>query len=551
MKKIKKFINKIQNIGIDDKLSNIDAKRIRLINGVGFFTMLALIIGSISDFSHINFANMSDKFSLSELFFATPDIKEIHSDKWIIIILASELFFFIFIAFVLFLHYLKKHKLAVFIFCLSGTLFTNSLYIIEGSIALPYVMISFIIPIMFYSKKSKYIPFLIFNGIITLTIATYIINYSTLIILSEAYLNETIYLNIVISTILLALIINYFKTESVNYENQLQEQNNTLQSQSEEISSQRDKLHLKNKELITYEEELKQNNEELQTLNENIRKQKNQIETAHNHITDSINYAKRIQQAVFPQSEFLNNNFSDSFIFFRPRDIVSGDFYWMSKIDNKIIIVVADCTGHGVPGAFMSLLGISFLNEIIPKTMNRKAGEILDFMRQKIKTTLKQTGKNEEQKDGMDMALCIIDTDKQKLQYAGAYNPMYLIRKQEKLINCKNLDKYRIVEQNDAALIEIQANKQPLAIYIIEKPFDTHQINIQKKDKLYLFSDGFSDQFSEKEGQKFMSKKFKKLLIDIYDNTMIKQLDILNKTLDNWQKGAKQIDDILIVGIQI
>ena len=549
---VKNIINKIRNIGIDDKLSNTDAKRIRLINGIGVFTLLALIFGFISDFGHIDISALStDSFSFLDLLFATHDIKELHSSKWIIIIPISEAIFFIIIVFILFLHHLKKYKLAVFIFCLSSTFFTNILFITEGYIAIPYVMISFIIPIMFYSKKNAYMLFLIFNGIVSLIIATYIIYYSTLIILPDAYLHETVYVNIVISTILLALIINYFKIENINYENQLQEQNTVLQSQSEEISTQRDKLHIKNQELATSEEELKQNNEELQTLNENINKQKAKIETAHEHITESINYAKRIQQALFPQIEFLDNNFSDSFVFFRPRDIVSGDFYWMNKINNKIIIAVADCTGHGVPGAFMSLLGISFLNEIIPKNKNREAGEILDFMRQKIKTTLKQTGKNEEQKDGMDIALCVIDNDKQKLQYAGAYNPLYIIRKQDKLINCNNLDKYKLIKENDTALIEIKANKQPLAIHLREEPFITHQINIEKDDKLYLFSDGFSDQFSRKNGKKFMSKNLKKTLINIYDSPMKKQLDILNKTLDNWQEGIEQVDDILIVGIQI
>ncbi len=523
---MKKIINKIRNIGIDDKLSKSDAKTIHLINGIGVFTMLALIFGFISDFRHIDISALSDTFSLSELFFATPDIKEIHSRKWIIIIPISETIFFILIAFILFLHQLKKYKLAVFIFCLSGTLFTNTLFITEGYIGITYVMISFIIPIMFYSKKNKYIPFLIFNGLITLIIAAYIINYSTLLILPENYLNETIFVNIIISAILLALIINYFKTENINYENQLQEQNTILHAQSEEISTQRDELHIKNKELATSEEELKQNNEELHTLNENINTQKNQIETAHNNITDSINYAKRIQQAVFPPTKFLDNNFSDSFIFFRPRDIVSGDFYWMNKIDNKIIIAVADCTGHGVPGAFMSLLGISFLNEIISKTKNNKAGEILDLMRQKIKTTLKQTGKNEDQKDGMDIALCIIDTNKHELQYSGAYNPLYIIRKQDKLKNCSNLDKYNLIKQNDTALIEIKANKQPLSIHIKETMFTTHQINIEKDDKLYLFSDGFADQFNGENGKKFMTKNFKKTMMNIYDNPMKKQLDI-------------------------
>jgi len=288
------------------------------------------------------------------------------------------------------------------------------------------------------------------------------------------------------------------------------------------------------------------------TRNEEIiANEKEQVEQKNSKITDSINYAKRIQQAVFPSVDFLNKNFTDSFIFFRPRGIVSGDFYWTTKRGNKIIIAVADCTGHGVPGAFMSLLGISFLNEVVLRAENNTAGEILNFMRQKIKTTLKQTGKNNEQKDGMDMALCIVDTENQKLEYAGAYNPLYITRKQDKLTSCKNLANYKLFKQNNTALIEIKADKQPLAIHVKEKPFTTHQIDIQKNDKLYLFSDGYADQFNGKNGKKFMARNFKKTLIAIYDNPMNEQLDILNKTLDNWQNGSEQIDDILIVGIQI
>lgn len=301
------------------------------------------------------------------------------------------------------------------------------------------------------------------------------------------------------------------------------------------------KLEEQNKLLTEYNLELEKKVEE----------RTSEIQKAHRNITDSINYAKLIQEAIFPKIELLDNHFTDHFIFFRPRDIVSGDFYWMDKAENKIIITAADCTGHGVPGAFMSLLGISFLNEIVAKTKNLCAGEVLDFMRQKIKTTLNQSGKENEQRDGMDMALCIIDTETQQLEYAGAYNPLYIIRDHHKLNNKEKFSTYNLLYNNGNALIEIKANHQPIAIHFHEQPFATHKIDLLKGDKLYLFSDGFADQFNGENGKKFMTKNFKKLLLEIGGESMKEQSETLCKRLNDWQKGCEQIDDILVVGIEI
>lgn len=301
------------------------------------------------------------------------------------------------------------------------------------------------------------------------------------------------------------------------------------------------KLEEQNKLLMEYNSELEKKVEERTT----------EIQKAHRNITDSINYAKLIQDAIFPQIELFKKHFKDHFIFFRPRDIVSGDFYWIKRAGNKIIITAADCTGHGVPGAFMSLLGISFLNEIVIKTKELSAGEVLDFMREKIKTTLNQSGKEKEQKDGMDMALCIIDTETLALEYAGAYNPLYIIRDQNKLDNMDAFSAYNLLYDNGHALIEIKANHQPIAIHFLEQPFTTHKVDLLKRDKLYLFSDGYADQFNGESGKKFMRKNFKKLLLEICSESMKKQSETLCKRLNDWQNGCEQIDDILIVGIEI
>jgi serine phosphatase RsbU (regulator of sigma subunit) len=263
-----------------------------------------------------------------------------------------------------------------------------------------------------------------------------------------------------------------------------------------------------------------------------IREQKDEIEKQNEEITASIKYAERIQKAVVPSYERASELLPEHFVLWRPRDIVSGDFWWMTQKNGKVVIVAADCTGHGVPGAFVSMLGVSFLNEIVNKMEHIKANEILNQLRYHVKTTMKQTGKEGEAKDGMDLALVVLDLSNQKIQYAGAYNPLYLIRKGE--------------------LIEFKADRNPIGIYIKElDSFTNHDIEVQKGDTLYIFSDGFVDQFGGEKGHKFKSKQFKELLLSIQKNPMLEQEMILDQTIDEWRGNFEQVDDIIIVGIRI
>ena len=262
-----------------------------------------------------------------------------------------------------------------------------------------------------------------------------------------------------------------------------------------------------------------------------IEKQKLEIEEKNKYILDSIGYAKRIQDAVMPSKEKLDKILPEYFILFKPRDIVSGDFYWITHKDNKIIIVAADCTGHGVPGAFMSMLGVAFLNEIVNKSSISSANKILNQLRNNVKQTLSQSGRDQETRDGMDLALCIFDYNKQVCQYAGAYNPLYIF---------KNGD-----------FIECKADKMPIGIHVNEKDtFTNHNIHFKKGDTFYLFSDGYVDQFGGKTGKKFMAKPFKKLLSDIYHEPMDKQKELLDEALENWQGSHNQVDDVLVIGIR-
>ncbi|MBN2520092.1 MAG: SpoIIE family protein phosphatase [Bacteroidales bacterium] len=291
------------------------------------------------------------------------------------------------------------------------------------------------------------------------------------------------------------------------------------------IQKQKDELAKRNEEIL-------QQKEEIEAQRDEITEQRDKIVKQNEEITDSIQYAKRIQNAVLPSVDMMDNLLPDYFVLFKPRDIVSGDFFWMNEKDGKVIVVAADCTGHGVPGAFMSMLGVSFLNEIVNKGKITQANKILNQLRAYVKNTLSQTGKDDEAKDGMDVALCVFDFKTSTLQYAGAYNPLYLIRGGE--------------------IYETKADKMPIGIYHAEKEsFTNHEIKIKKGDTFYIFSDGFIDQFGGDSGRKFMAKPFKKLLAEIQTSSMEEQKFILNETIETWRGGYKQIDDIIIFGIRI
>jgi len=298
--------------------------------------------------------------------------------------------------------------------------------------------------------------------------------------------------------------------------------------------------------------ELDKNYSELKVLHEQVNNQKNEIEKQRDfvqkqhdeisfqnkQITDSINYAQRIQSAVLPSINILNKIFPVNFILFKPKNIVSGDFYWFSSIGNYKFIVAADCTGHGVPGAFMSMLGVTMLNEIINKRQILIADVVLNELREQIKISVSQTGNTVEQKDGMDISLCIIDSENLNLQYAGAYNSLYIINK---LNNSENFQ-----------LREIKANNMPIGVHPKDnEPFTNNQIQLLKNDRLFLFSDGYVSQFGGEKNEKFKPKRFQELLLKIQEKDLVSQKELLEKSLIDWQGKQFQVDDIIVIGIQI
>lgn len=270
----------------------------------------------------------------------------------------------------------------------------------------------------------------------------------------------------------------------------------------------------------------------LEEQNIKIKNQRDQIFQQKKEITDSIQYASRIQTAILPPDHLMDSGVKDNFILYKPRDIVSGDYYWMTHVDGKTIIAAADCTGHGVPGAFMSMLGIAFMNEIVNKIQLTQPSQILNQLRENVVHSLHQTGQEGEAQDGMDIALCVFDSADGLLQYSGANNPLYLIRNDE--------------------LIEYKADKMPIGIFKgMDKEFSNHEIVTEKGDCVYIFSDGFVDQFGGDKGKKFMSKNFKRLLLSICAKPMKTQGEILDKTIKEWRGEIDQIDDILVMGFRI
>ena len=301
--------------------------------------------------------------------------------------------------------------------------------------------------------------------------------------------------------------------------------NQILQLQNEEMSKQ-------NEEIETQRDEIEAQRDEIQRQKGFADKQTDYILRQNKDITDSIEYAKHIQIALFPDKLTLQKILREGFCLFKPKDIVSGDFYWVAELDGKSIIVAADCTGHGVPGAFMSIIGINFLNEIVFDENEQKPSEILNRLRKKVVKTLVHSNRIEEAKDGMDMSLVILDHENMKLQYAGAYNHLYFIR--------------------GHMLEVIKADRMPVGISAkAMKSFTNHEIDIQPGDQFYMFTDGYADQFGGPLRKKFRIGNLRELLLEIHDKNIQEQKQILYESFINWKGEQPQVDDVLVLGFKI
>lgn len=299
-------------------------------------------------------------------------------------------------------------------------------------------------------------------------------------------------------------------------------------------------------------------------INENIRlegivaERTKEVVRQKEELEASIHYASRIQRAILPTEGSLQGKVEDYFILFKPRDIVSGDFYWVSEKGPRLFVVAADCTGHGVPGAFMSILGISFLDEIINKSGYTDTDDILNALRTHVTESLKQMGEDEEEtKDGMDMGLLVINNNDESIEFSGAYNPCWKVRKltageKEKFLDDKLELKRGELSNGEYILETLDADRMPIGISSrMGQSFTMHKQKLEKGATYYLFSDGYSDQFGGDYGRKFLKKNLKKLILEIQDVPVKQQKDLLDKRLLDWMGEAEQVDDILVMGIRI
>ncbi len=296
--------------------------------------------------------------------------------------------------------------------------------------------------------------------------------------------------------------------------------NNRLQAQNEEIRAQNDFIESQN--------------EEIQSQRDIALEQHDLIKEQQDEIRENIQYAKHIQTALLPPAEFVSQLLPHHFILNKPKDVVSGDFYWISQNQTKTIVAVADCTGHGISGAMMSMLGTAFLNEIVNNNNITSACDILNQLRNRIITSLHQRieANIELSRDGMDISIVIIDIVDNTLEFAGANNPIYLFRNQK--------------------LIELKPDKMPIGIHeFYHEPFHTHLIQVEPNDMVYMFSDGFADQFGGPQGKKLKYHRFKEIFAAIQLFSLPKQRAELEKAFNDWKQNYDQIDDVLVMGFRL
>ncbi len=285
--------------------------------------------------------------------------------------------------------------------------------------------------------------------------------------------------------------------------------------------------------IFNFYRQKKKANEQLEFANKEINHQKSIIEHKNKDIVDSINYAKRLQTAILPSDDDFKKILPDAFVFYNPKDIVSGDFYFLDKVGDNIFFSVADCTGHGVPGAFVSFVGHKALGHAISDLGLTDPGKILDTVRNEVELTFDKNEKGEV-KDGMDISLGVLNTKTAVLHFAGAHHTLY-----------------RVAKNEDVVLLEVKGNRHAVGAGQGKEPFTTQKVEIKKGDMIYFSSDGYSDQFGGPEGKKFKTSQFKKLLLEIYDKPVATQKELIAIAHNKWKGSHEQVDDVCVIGLRI
>ena len=305
--------------------------------------------------------------------------------------------------------------------------------------------------------------------------------------------------------------------------------------------------------------QIKKQKEEIETNRDEITRQRDKIEEQRNEITDSIKYSRRIQTAVMPPESLIKCLLPEHFVFFRPKDIVSGDFYWVQKSGDKILWASVDCTGHGVPGAIMSIIGYNGINRAVREYHLTSPGEVLDKLNNIVAETFRQDLLNQEDagpeevkiRDGMDIALCAYDKESMKVEFAAANNPLIVVRSKNRILSVNDSEVSPDMSNDSDSLYEIRADRQPIGSYANTSSFSNNIIDVASGDSLYTFSDGFADQFGGPNGKKFMGKQLKTLLLSIQHLSMDEKYNQIDETFLSWKGSFEQVDDILIFGVQI
>ncbi|PLX14762.1 MAG: hypothetical protein C0599_18215 [Salinivirgaceae bacterium] len=315
-------------------------------------------------------------------------------------------------------------------------------------------------------------------------------------------------------------------TSRKRQEDMMNEQAKGLIEKNELQAKFNEELKKKNIELDEHQRELQDYADELKAVLEEVAIKNQRIEETHQDMMDSIEYARIIQEAVLRISDNINENY-ENFVLFMPKDIVSGDFYYYKENDNYSVFVLADCTGHGVPGGFLTMLGVKLLQQVLGTTDALKPNRILEKLREQFKTVFSETRHH----DGMDMAICVYDKENLKLHYAGANLPALLVSNKEQIL--------------------MKPVYNPIGYYMNEKPFVSHSYDVIPGDLIYMYSDGFKDQFGGEKGRKYQSRKFLNYLDSIGNKTLVQQKDLLLEEYENWKGKEDQLDDITVLGVKL
>jgi serine phosphatase RsbU (regulator of sigma subunit) len=299
------------------------------------------------------------------------------------------------------------------------------------------------------------------------------------------------------------------------------------------------------RELEKEKERIEEINQDLEGQKAEAERQKDLVESKNKEITDSLRYAKRIQKALLKEEKRVTEHLPPHFVLFKPREHVSGDFYWALEKEDRLFVTVADCTGHGVPGAFMSMLGTAFLNEICAPEGVKSPGTVLQELREKIVKEMTRDSEFEDLKDGMDISMLRIDLRTREVIWSGANNPLVRIIPS----TAEGADRLAKSRDGERALKELRPDRKPIGLSEDESRFTEHRFTPEKGEVLYLFSDGFPDQFGGERGKKYKSRNFKQLLLETSSQPLDEQRETLNEEFERWRGNQEQIDDVCVLGI--